>query len=371
MTPSSNLFALIKSLSKAEKRDFKLFCSRKGNVSDKNFVKLFDKIDQQDVYDETKIKKHFAGQKFIKQLTATKYYLYHLILKSSTLNIKSVHSKQSERLMHIEFLFHKKLYDQAMSLTERYIEEAKAREELTFLYTFLEWKEKLITFIPDIKDNLKLISEAAKNKQQVLKAISNQSHYKSIRAKVFGLLKDRKFVHKYQEDQQVLKEIKEFSSKNKPLTLSAEADLMHSYGTLYYHSGDYKTGLACYRQLLAFLNEHSFLAENEVYFNYFNVAQNYLVGATQLNIYDDYVKNLFSDIHRRYKDSPEREPFIARLELAILNKVQRFKEALSIAEKTDRRIRKTAINDFFVQADLWYNLAETYYWNKKYSEAMV
>ena len=66
MTKKGNLFFLIQSLSKSEKRYFKIFCF--GQKVDKNYLKLFDAIDAQEVYDEAAIRRQFAKATFIQQL---------------------------------------------------------------------------------------------------------------------------------------------------------------------------------------------------------------------------------------------------------------------------------------------------------------
>ena len=50
MKPSTELFNLIKSLSKSEKRFFKLSSSLQSG--DKNYLKIFDYIEEQNEYDE-------------------------------------------------------------------------------------------------------------------------------------------------------------------------------------------------------------------------------------------------------------------------------------------------------------------------------
>ena len=70
MVKKNELFILIKSLSKSEKRYFRLFCSRESSGS--NYTRLFDSIDSQKEYDEKAIKKVFKGEKFIHQLHVTK-----------------------------------------------------------------------------------------------------------------------------------------------------------------------------------------------------------------------------------------------------------------------------------------------------------
>src|ERR1051326_5972973 len=84
MTGSNELFELIKSLSKTEKRYFNLFVSR-HSANDNNCLKLFKFIEKQKDYDEKALRQFFKDEKFIRQLPVTKIYLYGQILKSLTL----------------------------------------------------------------------------------------------------------------------------------------------------------------------------------------------------------------------------------------------------------------------------------------------
>ncbi|MGL4598833.1 MAG: hypothetical protein ACRCYO_15055, partial [Bacteroidia bacterium] len=77
MIPSTDLHQLIRSLDKKEKAYFKL-------VSEPNadYVRLFDAIVRQRVYDEAEIKKQFAGEAFLKRFAPVKNYLFHQVLES-------------------------------------------------------------------------------------------------------------------------------------------------------------------------------------------------------------------------------------------------------------------------------------------------
>jgi len=52
-----NLFLLVKSLTKSEKRQFKLYVGRLGVNEDSKFLNLFTTLDKLSVYDETVILK--------------------------------------------------------------------------------------------------------------------------------------------------------------------------------------------------------------------------------------------------------------------------------------------------------------------------
>src|SRR6187402_468718 len=120
--PSSDqLFRLIKSLTTAEKRYFKIFASR-HTIGEKNeYVNLFDAIDKQENYNETKLLKLFGNNTFTHSPAIAKSRLFDIILKS----LHAYHGDSSvdvelQRLMHsTEILFKKSLYDECRKILHR------------------------------------------------------------------------------------------------------------------------------------------------------------------------------------------------------------------------------------------------------------
>ena len=124
MKPKDDLHRLIKSLSQGEKRQFKL--SALPGSKNKNYLRLFDAIDHQDEYDETKIKKKFSGETFIRHLPSEKNYLQNIILKM--LRNDEDESIQHELLLaasEVETLFSKKLFDLALEKAGKFALEAE------------------------------------------------------------------------------------------------------------------------------------------------------------------------------------------------------------------------------------------------------
>ena len=77
----TDLFRLIKTMSKGEKRFFKLYAvSRSASNQDLNYLTLFDAIEKQKAYDEQKIKR--LGLVRDEHLPMLKNYLYNLVLAS-------------------------------------------------------------------------------------------------------------------------------------------------------------------------------------------------------------------------------------------------------------------------------------------------
>ena len=117
-TISDNLHRLIKSMSKPEKRYFKVFCSRHIIGDENNYEVLFDAIDKQETYDEEKLLRKFKGKGFTERFSIAKNRLYVAILKSlDAFHSSSSVEAQLQRQLHaVEILYNKSLYDQSLKL---------------------------------------------------------------------------------------------------------------------------------------------------------------------------------------------------------------------------------------------------------------
>jgi tetratricopeptide (TPR) repeat protein len=122
MTPSHDLFRLIKSLSPTEKAYFQKTSSFAKQKEGKNiYLVVFDAIAKQKVYDEEKIKQKFKGEVFMKQFPVIKNYLYSRILDS----LEHYHSEMNQRFVmrkmmnRAELLRRRGLYDQSMKILKK------------------------------------------------------------------------------------------------------------------------------------------------------------------------------------------------------------------------------------------------------------
>lgn len=92
MNRNEDIHLLIGSLSKAEKKFFKLFSAYQSG--EKNYIRLFDAIDAQKNYNEEKIKQKFEGETFITHLPSEKIYLQKMLLKA----LRSFHSESTAEM---------------------------------------------------------------------------------------------------------------------------------------------------------------------------------------------------------------------------------------------------------------------------------
>ncbi len=109
---SDHLFRLIKSLSRTEKRYFKLFAAR-HTIGEKNDnLILFEAIDAQSEYDEVKLMKLFKQHTFQTRPAIAKARLYETVLRSlDAFHADSSADVEIRKLLHFaEILFKKSLY---------------------------------------------------------------------------------------------------------------------------------------------------------------------------------------------------------------------------------------------------------------------
>lgn len=141
---NEQLFKLIQSLEKAEKRHFKLFVNRLDSNKNVMFIKLFDLLEKSKTLDEEKIKKSFPKIKS-SDFINLKRHLYSQILKS----LRLLHSRHDidiqirEQIDYAKILYGKSLYLQSLKLLDRIIPLAKDSNQEILLLEILEF-EKLI-----------------------------------------------------------------------------------------------------------------------------------------------------------------------------------------------------------------------------------
>ncbi len=163
-----NLFILVKSLSKSEKRQFKLYVGRLGVNEDSKFLTLFNILDKLKTYDEAVILKKGVVKK--QQLSNVKAHLYKQILISLRLNPshQNVRIQIREQLDFATILYHKGLYKQSLKILDKAKNLAIANEEKNAAYEIVEL-EKVI------------------ESQYITRSISNRADELTIQAKDLSL----------------------------------------------------------------------------------------------------------------------------------------------------------------------------------------
>jgi hypothetical protein len=149
MKATNDLHQLIRSMSMSEKRYFKIHASRHVIGDSNNYIRLFDAIERQSVYDEDELRKKFANESFIRHLASEKHYLYNQVLDS--LNYynrnKTYLSRHSAIVSTLEILLNRGLYDQCRKLIKKAKKESYELEKFSTLLMFIRCE-----IVIDIKD---------------------------------------------------------------------------------------------------------------------------------------------------------------------------------------------------------------------------
>lgn len=139
------VFELIRSMSKAEKRNFKLYATRLSGNQQAKFIALFDCLDGMEEYNEKRILQRCPIKK--EQLPNMKAHLYKQILVSiRLLEVQhSLHMQLHEQLDFVRILYNKGLYQQSSKLLDKAADLALQSEQYTVALDFIELQKKIDT----------------------------------------------------------------------------------------------------------------------------------------------------------------------------------------------------------------------------------
>ncbi len=138
-----SLFSLIKSLSKSEKRQFKLYVGRLGGNSESNFMALFNLLDKVDGYDDVLILQKTNIKK--QQISNTKAHLYRQVLVSLRFNPvhHNVRSQIREQFDFAAILYNKGLYRQSLKVLDKAKELAFKSDESNLAFEIVEFEKAI------------------------------------------------------------------------------------------------------------------------------------------------------------------------------------------------------------------------------------
>ncbi len=229
MKPSTDLFDLIQSLSKSEKRFFKLSSSLQAG--DKNYLKIFDAIDKQKEYDEDAIKETFKKETFIKHFPSEKNHLYKLILKS----LRAYHSDNStssilkQEIKNIEILYKKALYPECNKFLARAKKMAVTHEKFYYLFELLSWEKLLLEEAYEAGEFTKDLDALIHEEQEVIGKLNNLAAYHVLYSKINYVYRSGGYVRN-ESDKLLVEEI-----SHHPLIMGKNTALSRRAATICYY----------------------------------------------------------------------------------------------------------------------------------------
>lgn len=305
MKPASEqLFFLIQSLTKSEKRYFYQFAQRHVKGQRNNYLKLFEAISKQKSYDERALKKLFKKEKFVAYFPVAKRYLYQQITESLHQFHLAGSAKASARrnLDIVEILLEKKLYQQAQKLLER--TKAKIKQyEFTSLMPDCLRLERLTWdrgfYNSADKDAPKIWKEAMKNS---LETIFQETEFAFFNSMISRWHFQKVTLSQKEEQNEMHSLVKVFQDKSRP-TLGSKIDFFRAMSTYNFMEARHAEAYIYNHKLLHLFEQNTILMERYPQ-KYLSILNNFLIDNQQLRKYQELETGL-----QKLKSLPTQKAF--------------------------------------------------------------
>jgi len=255
---TDQLFQLIKSLTKAEKRNFKLFAKRGSANDDLKFILLFDAIEKQTVFDEEQILKKVKTIKKA-QLSNLKAHLYKQLLTSLRLSHSNhnIDIQIRENIDYARILYNKGLYKQSLKLLEKTKTIALDAKQTVLCLEIVQF-EKHIELHHITRSIKTRAEEISKESEEITSMVVNETQFSNLAIRLYGLYLKVGFIRN--EKDYVF--ITEFFNANLPdynieeLGVFEKISLYQSYVWYYYIVVDFLNGYRYAQKWIDLFEEH-------------------------------------------------------------------------------------------------------------------
>lgn len=350
-TASDSLFRLIKSMTKSEKRYFKIYLQRNTGSNETNYAILFDAVEIQKEYNESKMLRKFEGDPMTHNFSVVKRRLYDAILKSldSYHSESSVETELKRQLHYAEIVFRKTLYSECAKILESAKRTAIKFEKYLILLEIFKWEKKLLEKDSYAGKNEEDILAILEEDKLILDRLKSYSEYWNVKSRVFLLLNKRGKVR----DSSELKDFKKIIDN----TLLKTASLAHSYETrylfhhiysaYYFGIGDSLNSYKNIKKHIELIERHSEMFEEEPN-KYFAVLTNMIYLCNQLRRYDevqsylDKLKTISSKISGGKNEDMEVKFFssVYSVELTLYVNTGEFEKGIKLVPEIDAGLKK-------------------------------
>ena len=258
MKPSTELFDLIKSLTKSEKRFFKLHSALQAG--DKNYLRIFDAVDRQKAYDEEALKTLFAKETFIKHLPSEKNHLYKLILKA----LRAYHAESTvsgilkQEIKNIEILYQKGLYTECNKLLHRAKRIARDNERFYYWFELLSWEKMLLEEAYESGEFNKDLDALIEEERDVIERLRNLAAYHVLYSKINYAFRSGGYV-RTREEHDMVEEIGGhplIKGKNTALSRRAATICYYTQGFCHWAKRDWQASLEKFERVRTILDDH-------------------------------------------------------------------------------------------------------------------
>ncbi len=380
-TKKEAVFELVKGMSKAEKRNFKLYATRLSGNQEAKFVALFDCLDAMDEYDEGRVLQRCPVKK--EQLPNMKAHLYKQILVSiRLLDVQHDHAMQlREQLDYARILYDKGLYRQCVKMVEKVREQAAATEQYTILLDVIDFQKRLET--ASIVPGMISKSEVMNRQSIVISAkIWNINELSTVAMQLYGLYLQLGYARTQKDlnliDQVFSAKLLKYNEGTDELSFLERFYLYQANVWYYYIRHDM---LQCYRYVCRWIDlfERNPQMKEMMYEQYLRGYSRLLDGLFLLRSYKRFVKQLEvleEEVERKIGTLSDNLKMVA-LYILYTNRINKhfyegtFAEGVGMVPEVERFIRQYGNRlNIHHRMVLGYKLACLYFGDGDYRRCM-
>jgi hypothetical protein len=347
ISQGDQLFLLVKSLTKSEKRSFTAFASRFQDSDDLLYVRLFDLLEKQKSLDEDAlcIKLKIKDKA---QFSNLKRHLYKQILASMRMSQISKNSdiQIREYLDFVDILYSRGLYLQSLKI----LDKAKSLAQKTkndILYLSIVETEKTIESKHITRTGANITTELVNFTQKISETITNSSKLSNLRILLHGYYIQNGHVQNKEEEKQIVK----FFDENMPelnleqLSYIEQVYLNQSYVWYYYILLDFEKCLEYAEKWVALFHKSPEMIDQDpdLYmrgYHYLLTSTFNLLNKKKFNLYLNELEEFRSENYQKFTMNSKIISFLyvhhGRLNHHFLNKT--YERGVEGLPKTLRRL---------------------------------
>jgi hypothetical protein len=361
---SKDLHTLIKSLTSSEKGYIKKH-SAVHVIGDQNkYIKIFDAIEKQKVYDEKEIIKKFTDDPILNNFSVAKNYLFRFILKCLESYHSNTKSELRSTLNQIEILHNKNL----PAVAKKMLVKAKATAQQYELYEFMEeiidWEIIFIVEEANSKNYLELVNKYFGELNESIekkKTIIGYKHlYQKLRAKglYMGLPRNDEDVVAFQ----VISEQADNNDKSLLSTFNAKFYRNLMQANFLFMSNEQKKANELMEHNVLLMETHPHMIELKPSI-YLGMLRNKAVNELSLMRYKplfDTIKKMDAFVGKYGQLNRYFEVLAESLKLFVYIPTGQFREALEIAERLELMYKQLPVTKSLMKEKLLQHYAFAY-----------
>lgn len=372
---SDHLFVLIKSLKKSEKRYFKVTEAKEG---DKKFIKLFNIIEKQEVFDDAQILREDST--FNEgQLSNLKAHLYNKILQSlRAYNASSLPSiKIHDLIDHAQLLFNKSLYGQCAGVLKKGKKLAIKSDNLEQQLEILKWEKLTLSHISG-SENRNRVNEVVSEVQEVTTRINNINSFSNLQVKLQSLYRKIGFIRNENDFKKIrnvfIVSFPKFDEDT--LSVSEKISLYNLYIGYFFFIQDFEQGYDYAKKWVALFKGEKALIQSKLEM-YITGLNSLLIAQNKLSKYREF-QSTRRELRSLNNNSSVRLNENIRLRLLKYTYVHEFNRLFMVGD-FERGVAlieriKLGLEQFIAQLDphsrmiLFYKTACLYFGNNQFKE---